>query len=154
MRKRAAALVLCLLLMLQITAPSVRAEQSVYFVAVGSNVLPLTDATMPFWSGGYLYISSSIFTGVVWSAVGISHVPANARQPLILYSGEDRSLIFNLDKPYAEDPQGNTYYPGAVVRNGNVFVPASVVASYFGLQYSLIPNVEHGMAAAAGIRAF
>ena len=144
MRKRAAALVLCLLLMLQITAPSVRAEQSVYFVAVGSNVLPLTDATMPFWSGGYLYISSSIFTGVVWSAVGISHVPANARQPLILYSGEDRSLIFNLDKPYAEDPQGNTYYPGAVVRNGNVFVPASVVASYFGLQYSLIPNVEHG----------
>ena len=54
MRKRAAALVLCLLLMLQITAPSVRAEQSVYFVAVGSNVLPLTDATMPFWSGGYL----------------------------------------------------------------------------------------------------
>lgn len=75
MRKRAAALVLCLLLMLQITAPSVRAEQSVYFVAVGSNVLPLTDATMPFWSGGYLYISSSIFTGVVWSAVGISHVP-------------------------------------------------------------------------------
>ena len=87
MRKRAAALVLCLLLMLQITAPSVRAEQSVYFVAVGSNVLPLTDATMPFWSGGYLYISSSIFTGVVWSAVGISHVPANARQPLILYSG-------------------------------------------------------------------
>ena len=144
MRKRAAALVLCLLLMLQITAPSVRAEQSVYFVAVGSNVLPLTDATMPFWSGGYLYISSSIFTGVVWSAVGISHVPANARQPLILYSGEDRSLIFNLDKPYAEDPQGNTYYPGAVVRNGNVFVPASVVARYFGLQYSLIPNVEHG----------
>lgn len=110
----------------------------------GRNVLPLTDATMPFWSGGYLYISSSIFTGVVWSAVGISHVPANARQPLILYSGEDRSLIFNLDKPYAEDPQGNTYYPGAVVRNGNVFVPASVVASYFGLQYSLIPNVEHG----------
>ena len=91
MRKRAAALVLCLLLMLQITAPSVRAEQSVYFVAVGSNVLPLTDATMPFWSGGYLYISSSIFTGVVWSAVGISHVPANARQPLILYSGKKAS---------------------------------------------------------------
>lgn len=144
MKKRAVTLVLCLLMMLQIAAPPARAEQSVYFVAVGSHVLPLTDATMPFWSGGYLYISSSIFTGVVWSAVGISHVPANARQPLILYSGEDRSLIFHLDKPYAEDPQGNTYYPGAVVRNGNVFVPASVVASYFGLQYSLIPNVEHG----------
>ena len=61
MRKRAAALVLCLLLMLQITAPSVRAEQSVYFVAVGSNVLPLTDATMPFWSGGYLYIQQHFY---------------------------------------------------------------------------------------------
>lgn len=144
MKKRAAGLILCLLLMLQITAPPVQAAQSVYFVAVGSNVLPLTDATMPFWSSGYLYISSSIFTGVVWNSVGISHVPANARQPLILYSGEDRSLIFDLDEPYAEDPQGNTYYPGAVVRNGNVFVPASIVASYFGLQYSLIPNVEHG----------
>lgn len=145
MKKRAAALLACLLLLLQPAAvPGARAAESVYFVAVGSNVLPLSDSTMPFWSGGYLYISSSIFTGRVWDSLGISHVAANASQPLILYSGGDRSLIFDPDKPYAQDAAGNTYYPGGVMRHGTVFVPASLVASFFGLQYSLVPNVAHG----------
>ncbi|MDD3347449.1 polysaccharide deacetylase family protein [Oscillibacter sp.] len=144
MKKRAAALLLCLLVIVQLAAPPARAASSVYFVAVGSNVLPMTDATMPFWSGGYLYVSSSMFTGMVWNSLGISHVPANAKQPLILYNEEDRPLMFDLSKTYAQDTDGNTYYPGAVRRNGNVFVPVSLVASFFGLQYSLIPNVEHG----------
>lgn len=40
MKKRAAALILCLMMMLQIAAPSVQAEQSVYFVAVGAMFCP------------------------------------------------------------------------------------------------------------------
>ena len=54
MKKRGAALLFCLLLVLQLAVP-VRAAGSVYFVAAEASVLPLTDATMPFWSGGYLY---------------------------------------------------------------------------------------------------
>lgn len=144
MRGKIAALTLCVLLVIQMALPPVRAAESVYFVAAGSNVLPLSDETMPFWSGGYLYVSSTIFTGTVWKELGIAHVPANARQPLILYSGDDRSLMFDPDEPFARDPVGNTYYPGAVWRGGKLFVPASLVTSYFGLQYSVIPNVEYG----------
>ncbi len=62
MKKRGAALLFCLLLVLQLALP-VRAAGSVYFVAAEASVLPLTDATMPFWSGGYLYVPASVFTG-------------------------------------------------------------------------------------------
>lgn len=62
MKKRGATLLFCLLLVLQLALP-VRAAGSVYFVAAEASVLPLTDATMPFWSGGYLYVPASVFTG-------------------------------------------------------------------------------------------
>ncbi len=51
MKRRAAALLLGLLLVLQLALPPVRAEERVYFTAVGGYVLPLSDNTMPFWSG-------------------------------------------------------------------------------------------------------
>ena len=63
MKRRAAALLFCLLLVFQLSLPPARAAERVYFTAVGSYVLPLSDNTMPFWSGGYVYIPSSIFTG-------------------------------------------------------------------------------------------
>ena len=63
MKRRAAALLLCFLLAFWLSLPPVHAADRVYFTAVGSYVLPLSDNTMPFWSGGYVYIASSIFTG-------------------------------------------------------------------------------------------
>lgn len=145
MRRKAAALMLCVLLAVQLAAPQALAEEKVYFVAVGNNVLPLSDATMPFWSGGYLYISSTIFTGIVWNSIGIAHSYNSAQQLEVLYNRDrDKSLVFDLKQNNARDGAGNIYYPGAVKRNGTVFVPASIVASCFGLQYSLIPDVEHG----------
>ncbi len=142
MRKRIGALVLCLLLVTQLAMPPARAEENVYFVAAGGNVLPLSDATMPFWAGGYLYVAADIFTGIVWNTLGISH--AASKNGVILYSRDNRPLLFDLSRNFAQDNDGNTYYPGAVERNGEIFVPASVVAAFFGLQYSLIPGVAHG----------
>ena len=71
MKKRAAALLLCILLMAGVAAPAAVADGGVCFVAAGSSVLPVTDATMPFWSGGYLYVSSTIFTGIAFEALGV-----------------------------------------------------------------------------------
>ena len=45
MKKRGAALLFCLLLVLQLALP-VRAAGSVYFVAAEASVLPLTDAVL------------------------------------------------------------------------------------------------------------
>jgi len=143
-KKRFWALLLCALLTVGLAAPSASADEDVYFVAAGSSVLPLSDATMPFWDGSYLYVSSSIFTGIAWNALDVGHIPANAKQPLILYSGGDKSLMFTPGRAFGVDLAGNMYYPGAIERNGNVFVPVAVIAEYFGFEYSVIQDVSHG----------
>lgn len=146
MKKKAAALALCALLVFQLAAPPAKAAESVYFVAAKEYVLPLSDETMPFWYGGYLYIASTIFTGVVRESLDISHTYNSTQKHVILYSGlrtGGRSLWFELDQNYAYDKDGNTLTPGAVMRNGIPFVPAALVAKFFDLQYS-ITEVNHG----------
>lgn len=140
MKRRTAALILCILLALSI--PPVRAADRVYFTAVGSYVLPLSDNTMPFWSGGYVYVASSIFTGSAREHLGVSQVLNNDQGRLVLYSG-GRSLTFDFSANCALDNDGSAYYPGAIQRNGTVFVPASTVSRYFDLVYSVI-EVDRG----------
>lgn len=142
MKRRVAAFALCLLLAFQLSLPPVRAADRVYFTAVGSYVLPLSDNTMPFWSGGYVYIASSIFTGTARESLGISQVFNSDQGRLVLYSG-GRSLTYTLSANCALDNDGTAYYPGAIQRNGTVFVPANTVSRYFDLVYSVI-EVEHG----------
>ena len=139
MRKKAAAWILCLLMVVQLSAPpSTKAANYVYFVAVGENILPLSDRTMPFWSGGYLYIASSIITGSVRDVLDISCIRNQSQKRLVLYSVKDaESLFFEWETDYATDKEGNVYRPGAIYRNGEVFVPAALVARVFGLQYNV-----------------
>ena len=144
MKRRIAALLLFLLLILQLSLPPARAEDRVYFTAVGSYVLPLSDNTMPFWSGGYVYVPSSIFTGTGRESLNVSQVLDSSLEWVVLYSGTGgRSLTFNLSSNCALDNNGTAYYPGALLRNGIVFVPASTVSRYFDLLYSVI-EVEQG----------
>lgn len=141
MKKKAAALALCMLLVLQLAAPPARAADNLYFIAAQEYILPLSDETMPFWYGGYLYISSTIFTGVVRDALDISYTYSTAKKSVILYSGlrngGAKSIWFELEKNYGYDKDGNTFYPGAILRGGVPYVPASVVAKFFDLQYSI-----------------
>lgn len=141
MKRRAAAFILCLLLAFQLSLPPVRAAERVYFTAAGSYILPLSDNTMPFWSGGYVYIPSSIFTGAGREALGVSQVYNSEQGRLVLYGG--RSLIYDLNTNSVQDENGTAYYPGAIRRGGTVFVPASTVSRYFDLLYSVI-EVDQG----------
>ena len=144
MGKRSAALALCVLLVGLLAVPPASAEGSVCFTAVEIEIQPLADETMPVWSGGYLYIPSTLFTGSVKQSLDIGYIPSYTDQKVILYSS-GRSLIFYVNEPYSQDTDGNTYYPGAIQRGGVIFVPVSTVASYFGLEYSFITDrVEHG----------
>ena len=137
MKKRGVMLVLCVLMLFQLALPPARAAGQVCFVATGENILTLTDDTMPFWYNGYLYISSSIFTGVARDSLNISRVYNKTMSQVVLYS-EGNALLFDIDMRYAQDVNGNVYHPGGVWRNGNLYVPASVVAKFFALQYSFI----------------
>ena len=144
MKRRIAALVLCLLFLFQLPPVSAKAAERVYFTAVGSYVLPLSDNTMPFWSGGYVYVASSIFTGTGRESLNVSQVLDSSLEWVVLYSGSGgSSLTFNLSANCALDNTGTAYYPGAILRNGTVFVPANTVSRYFDLVYSVI-EVEQG----------
>jgi len=59
-----------------------------------------------------------------------------------LYWGS-RALLFKKDTGYGEDQSGRQYFPGAVERNGILFVPAGVVAGFFNLNYS-VSSVRNG----------
>lgn len=138
-KRRWAALTLSLLLVFQLAAsPRAQAANYVFFVAAGDSVLPLSDATMPFWQEGYLYIASSIFTGTTRETLNIGCIRSDKDKLVMLYSGNPaKYLWFKWEKSYAYDADKNTYTPGAVYRNGEVYVPAATVAQFFGLQYSV-----------------
>ena len=95
MKKKVAAWILCLLLVFQMAGPpSAQAGSYVYFVAVGENILPLSDRTMPFWKDGYLYIASSIITGSARDALNVSCIRNNSQKRVILYSREEAESLF------------------------------------------------------------
>lgn len=137
MQKRICTLLLCVLLLFPMAAPSAQAAEYICFVAAEENILPLSDKTMPFWQDGYLYIPSSIFTGAVRGSLGISHSSNSAKNLVILYNNSYDSLVFEAGKDYAYDRNNTHHSPGAVQRDGVIFVPASLVARFFGLQYSV-----------------
>ena len=136
MKRRAAVVLLAVLMALGLSTLSAAAGRSVYFLAVNDTVLPLSDETMPFWENGYLYIPSTIFAGDVYKELEIGYIPNQSRQLLVLYTA-GKSLHFPLGESYAQDTSGNAYYPGAVERNGIAFVPAALVAEFFDLSYSV-----------------
>lgn len=144
MKKKLIALFFCMLMVMSLATPLAGAENDVYFVAAGSHVLPLTEETMPFYKDGYLYVNASIFTGLVWESLAVGHIPANSNQPLILYAGNDRSLMFKPGAGYGYDLSGARYSPGAIQKNGQVYVPVQVVTQYFGLEQSSVNSVPHG----------
>lgn len=136
MRKKCAAALLCALLIVQLAIPA-HAAGDVYFVAAEASVLPLTDATMPFWSGGNLYVAASAFSGL-----GASVINNTAKKMTVLEMNR-RALLFDWEKGTVQDGGGNLYSPGAILSGGVVFVPASMTSVFFGLQYS-VTEVSNG----------
>ena len=131
MRRKILAAALLLALLAQL-APASMAEETVYFTAVNETVLELSDATMPFWSGGYLYVPATIFSG---KELDVYYSSNAARQTVILYD-RSSSLIFDLDGRTMTDSQGNTFTQKPIERGGMVFVPVSTVTNFFRLTYT------------------
>lgn len=136
MKKRVMAGLCCLLLVLVLAVPPAGAAGYICFVALGESILPMSDSTMPFWKDGYLYVASSSFSGVARDSLNIGQI-SNSNQVILYNINRRGTLLFDKGKAYAYDGDGEIYYPGAIERNGQLFVPASVVAQFFGLQYSV-----------------
>ena len=139
MKKRIVSLLLCLLLAAGMTVLPARADEPVYFTAIGNEVQTVTDQTMPFWSGGYLYIPASVFVRSNQSALVARYRYVESENTVLLYN-EDQTkvLLFDMDQTYATDVDGKVSYPGGLTRGGIHYVPAALVAKYFGFEYSVI----------------
>ena len=61
--KRLLCLLLTVLMLCSLVPETTFADTTVYFTAVNDQLLSLSDDTMPFWSGGRLYLSSTAISG-------------------------------------------------------------------------------------------
>lgn len=139
MKKRIAACLLTLLLCLSLVPAS--AADTVYFTAMNDSLMSLSDSTMPYWSGGYLYVPASFFNG---RDIEVYYSRSADKQTIILYTYTvRRALSFDLAGDATYDSYGNIYAERAQMRNGTPYVPVARVAAFFGLTYTNT-KVTHG----------
>lgn len=128
-------MVMCLALILPI--PVSAAE--LYFTSLNDNLLPLTNDTMPVWSGGILYVPYTTFdssTTGVNMGMGVSY--SRGKQTVSVYSTFDKMITFNLaDKSCWDEITGKEVRARAFLRNGIPYVPINTICSHFGLTSSL-----------------
>ena len=138
MKRRAAGWMLALAMVLALWSPALlqrtAAAESVYFTVVNENVCPLNDDTMPFWSGGSLYVPSTVLSGY---DLGLSYMRDTSAQKATLYNSR-KVLEFDLAAGGANNKLGTYYSASAVTRHGYVCFPVAFVCSYFSLSYSLV----------------
>lgn len=132
MRRKIASLMCAVLLVLQSAAMPAAAADTVYFTSVNDTLLELSDATMPFWSGGYLYVASSVFSN---KELGLYYSYNTAKNAVVVYT-ISRAMIFDLNGGTVMDGQGESYYPPAVVKGSVIFLPVALVSNFFGLAYT------------------
>lgn len=90
--KRFLCLLLVLLMVFSLTPSETRAETTVYFTAVNDQLLPdLSDETMPFWSGGRLYVPSTVITG---TDLGLFYSRSRDKSTAVVYR-QGSALTFN-----------------------------------------------------------
>ncbi len=137
MKRRIAGALLSVALLLALAVPLAErtaAADNVYFTAANDELCPLNDETMPFWSGGNLYVPGLVFSASY--GLGITYVRDTAAQTAFLYAGR-LALEFDLAEGGANNRSG-TYYSASALRRGNtVFFPVAFVSNYFGLSYSV-----------------
>jgi len=129
---------LCALLLIALLGtviPSATAADQLFFTAVNETVLSLDDATMPFFSGGNLYVPYTIFDAAVTGEnVGVFTSYSRAKGAVLIYNLSG-SLLFDLNEKNSVY-NGTAYPDAAILRNSTVFVPINAVCRYFNLDWA------------------
>ena len=130
--KRTLCLLFALLLLVSLAPGRVDAAESGCFTAVHDPLLPLNDETMPFWSGGTLYVPSTALDG---NDLGLFYSRSRDRSTAVLY--RQRSVItFDLAAGTIDSNSGQSYTGSAIARGDILFLPLDVICRFFGLEYS------------------
>ncbi len=138
--KRVLCLVLAALLLLTLAPENAAAVDDVCFLAANEKLFPLNDDTMPFWSGGAIYVPHTMLDG---GELGVHYSRNVEKQLLTLYNLRSGSITFDLAAGTIETNTLRIIPGSAIVRGGIVFVPVGVLCDFFGLDY-LYTRVTYG----------
>lgn len=141
MRKKLLALVCALVAALRLSLPASAAE-TVYFTAANETIRELTEATMPFWANGVLYVEGSIFEN---KDLHTGYFYNSAKNMAVVYSRKtaNYALYFDMAANRVDDADGQNYSLPAIARNGVIFLPVKMVTDFFQLTY-VSTKVNHG----------
>lgn len=147
-RRRVVPLLLAVVLVLSLS-PMPASAATLYFTAVNNTVAPLTSDTMPFWSGGTLYVPYTIFdAGLNKTGVGLGlYTSYNRDSRTVTLFNLRQMLVFDLNSGTCrDDVTGTTYISRAIMRGGRPYLALNTVCTHFGLEYSYsqLPDVPQG----------
>lgn len=151
-KRRILSVLIAAVLFLGMSAPTPVLAASLYFTAVNDTVAPLTADTMPFWTGGNLYVPYTVFdsnlNGVnVSLGLYTSYNRYNGGSNTITLFNLRQMLVFDLTNGTCwDDMNGTAYSSRAILRNGKPYLPLNMVCSFFGLEYSYnqLPYIAQG----------
>lgn len=136
-----------LALFLATSAPASAAN--LYFTGLNDTVAPLTSDSMPFWSGGTLYVPYTVFDSSR-NEVGISLglvTSYNRTNQTVTFYNLRQILTFDLSTGNCRDELGGAVYSSrAIMRNNKPYVALNMVCSFFGLEWSYhqLPYIPQG----------
>lgn len=131
---------LCVLLALALLlalAPMAGAEGDLFFVAV-NDTIPVTLTSLPYTSGGVVYVPYTAFDARPGGVVSAYNATA---QTFVLFT-KDSCLVFDLATGETSDENQNTSTQTALFRNGLLYIPLIFCASHFGLKVSMLESQD------------
>ena len=148
-KHRISSFLIAAVLFLGLAWPIPASAANLYFTAINNSVAPLSSNTMPFWSGGAIYVPYSIFDANL-NGINVSlglYTSYNRSNNTITLFNLRQMLVFDLSKGTCWDEMtGTTYSARAVMRGGTAFLPLNMVSSFFRLSYSYnqLPYISQG----------
>lgn len=139
MKKRLFIVALCLCLLISTLPMAAMADNKLAFISINDTLPPELINGFTYY-GGAIYVPAWIFASY---GFGIFLSYSSDTNTATVYNSIG-SLIFELSSGKTYDDAGNQYTLSGKMRGGNIYVPLSYIASYFGtFSYSTI-NTEFG----------
>lgn len=138
-----------LALLLTLSAPMPASAANLYFTAINDSVPPLTSDTMPFWSGGAIYVPYTLFDPNL-NGINVSlglYTSFNRSSGTVTIFNLRQMLVFDLSNGTCRDDMTGTVYSSrSIMSNGRPYLSLDMVCSFFDLEYSYhqLPNISQG----------
>lgn len=132
--------ILALILIILILAPFVQTASAdnsgLCYTATNDKLLDI--GLMTAFVGGVSYVPAEVL-----STFGVYYNYFDSSTTAMLFNS-NKQIFFELSSGNTKDSAGTTYSVSATFKNGQVYVPASWVCTYFGLNCSVISGSGYG----------